>query len=148
MLAELAAANAAFQVIKTTIQNGKEIHSAGKALSQFLGAKEEIEREANRKRARGVGGSDLEEFMALEKIKEQEQQHKEIMIYAGRPGMWKDYLKYCEQAKDGREAARRTAARKRAALREQIGLGLVGLLLATAIGALVYLILIAKGTIR
>tara|TARA_R100000654_G_C2658699_1_gene124346 strand:+ start:415 stop:858 length:444 start_codon:yes stop_codon:yes gene_type:complete len=145
MLAELAAANAAFQILKTTIQNGKEIHSAGKALGQFLGAKEEIEREANKKRARGVGGADLEEFMALEKIKEQEQQLKEMMIYAGRPGMWKDYQKYCEQAKDGRAAARKTAARKRAALREQIGLGLVGLLLAAAVAGVVYVVLIAKG---
>ena len=148
MLAELAAANAAFQVLKTTIQNGKEIHAAGKALSQFLGAKEEIEREANKKRARGVGGADLEEFMALEKIREQEQQLKEIMIYAGRPGMWKDYQKYCEQAKDGREAARKAAARKKAALREQIGLGLVGLFLAAAIGGLVYVVMIAKGSIK
>tara|TARA_R100000808_G_scaffold23077_1_gene50751 strand:+ start:3321 stop:3767 length:447 start_codon:yes stop_codon:yes gene_type:complete len=148
MLAELAAANAAFQVIKTTIQNGKEIHSAGKALSQFLGAKEEIEREANKKRARGVGGADLEEFMALEKIREQEKQLKEIMIYAGRPGMWKDYQKYCEQAKDGRAAARKAAARKKAVLREKIGLGLVGILLAAAIGGLVYIVLIAKGSIK
>jgi len=145
MLAELAAANAAFQILKTTIQNGKEIHSAGKALSQFLGAKEEIEREANKKRARGVGGADLEEFMALEKIKAQEQQLKEMMIYAGRPGMWKDYQKYCEQAKDGRAAARKAAARKRAALREQIGLGIVGLFLSAAVAGVVYLILVAKG---
>ena len=145
MLAELAAANAAFQILKTTIQNGKEIHSAGKALGQFLGAKEEIEREANKKRARGVGGADLEEFMALEKIKAQEQQLKEMMIYAGRPGMWKDYQKYCEQAKDGRAAARKTAARKRAALREQIGLGLVGLFLSAAVAGVVYVVLIAKG---
>ena len=145
MLAELAAANAAFQILKTTIQNGKEIHSAGKALGQFLGAKEEIEREANKKRARGLGGADLEEFMALEKIKEQEQQLKEMMIYAGRPGMWKDYQKYCEQAKDGRASARKRAARKRAALREKIGLGLVGLFLSAAVAGVVYVVLIAKG---
>ena len=41
MLAELAAANAAFSVIKTAVMNGKEIASAGKAIANFVGAKED-----------------------------------------------------------------------------------------------------------
>ena len=41
MLAELAAANAAFAVIKTAVQNGKDIASAGKAIANFVGAKED-----------------------------------------------------------------------------------------------------------
>ena len=56
MLAELAGANAAFQVIKTAVQNGKEIASAGKAISNFVSAKEDLERKATKK----GGGSDLE----------------------------------------------------------------------------------------
>ena len=36
MLAELAAANAAFAVIKTAVQNGKDIASAGNAIAQFV----------------------------------------------------------------------------------------------------------------
>ena len=39
MLAELAAANAAFAVIKTAVQNGRDIASAGTAIAQFVGAK-------------------------------------------------------------------------------------------------------------
>ena len=83
MLAELAAANAAFSVIKTAIQNGKDIASAGTAIAQFVGAKEDLQRKTQKK----GGGSDLEEFMALEKLREQEEQLKQIMIYAGRPGL-------------------------------------------------------------
>ena len=86
MLAELAAANAAVQVIKTAVQNGKEIASAGKAISNFVGAKEQLQKKAQKK----GGGSDLEEFMALEQIREQEEQLKQIMIYAGRPGLCAD----------------------------------------------------------
>ena len=72
MLAELAAANAAFAVIKTAVQNGKEIAAAGSAIASFVGAKEDLQRKASKK----GGGSDLEEFMALEQIREQEEQLK------------------------------------------------------------------------
>lgn len=145
MIAELAAANAAFAVLKTTIQNGKEIASAGRALGQFLSAKEDIEREATKQRARGNTGSDLECFLALEKIKEQEKALKEMMIYAGRPGMWKDYQKFVAEAKDGRAEAKKIAARKAAALREKIGLGLVGLFLAGCLAGMIYLMVFLKG---
>ena len=43
MLAELAAANAAFAVIKQAVANGKEIASAGNAIAQFVGAKEKLQ---------------------------------------------------------------------------------------------------------
>ena len=64
MLAELAAANAAFAVIKQAVSNGKEIAAAGNAIAEFVGAKEKLQQKAQKK----GGGSDLEEFMALEKI--------------------------------------------------------------------------------
>ena len=44
MLAELAAANAAFAVIKQAVSNGKEIAAAGSAIAQFVGAKEKLEK--------------------------------------------------------------------------------------------------------
>ena len=61
MLAELAAANAAFAVIKTAVQNGKDIAAAGSAIANFVGAKEDLQRKASKK----GGGSDLEEFIVL-----------------------------------------------------------------------------------
>lgn len=139
MLAELAAANAAFAIIKTTISNGRELASCGKALGTFISCKEDIEREANKKRARGVGGADLEEFMALEKIKAQEQQLKEIMIYAGRPGMWRDYQKFCEMAKDGRSKARAQAIKRRKKMLEQVGnAGVAIIILGGLIGIVIW----------
>ena len=42
MIAELAAANAAFDVIKQTLANGREIYEAGEALAQYFGLKNEI----------------------------------------------------------------------------------------------------------
>ncbi len=39
MIAELAAANAAFGVIKEAIANGKELYEAGEALADYFGLK-------------------------------------------------------------------------------------------------------------
>ena len=145
MFAELAAANAAFAVIKQCVQNGNDIAKAGKAIGDFVSAKDELTRSGNKKRARGVGGNDLEEFMALEQIKQKEQQLKELMIYAGRPGMWRDYEKFCEEARNGRAAAKKAAQRRAAELKEKIGLGIVGLALAGAVSVLVWFIFFLKG---
>lgn len=109
MLAELAAANAAFSVIKTAIQNGKEIADAGSAIAQFVGAKETLQKKASRK----GNSSDLEEFMALEKIRDQEEQLKQIMIYAGRPGLWGDWQKFQAKARIARREAEEAAIKKR-----------------------------------
>ena len=109
MLAELAAANAAFAVIKTAVQNGKEIAAAGSAIASFVGAKEDLQRKASKK----GGGSDLEEFMALEQIREQEDQLKQIMIYAGRPGLWGDWQRFQAKARIARREAEVAAAKRR-----------------------------------
>ena len=109
MLAELAAANAAFAVIKTAVQNGKEIAAAGSAIASFVGAKEDLQRKASKK----GNGSDLEEFMALEQIREQEEQLKQIMIYAGRPGLWGDWQRFQAKARIARREAEIAAAKRR-----------------------------------
>ena len=101
MLAELAAANAAFSIIKQAVSNGKEIASAGNAIAEFVGAKEKLQAKAQKK----GGGSDLEEFMALEKIKQQEEELKTIMIYAGRPGLWHDWQRFKAKARVARREA-------------------------------------------
>ncbi len=109
MLAELAACNAAFSVIKTAISNGKEIADAASAVASFVGAKEDLQRKAQKK----GGGSDLEEFMALEKIRQQEEELKTIMIYAGRPGLWHDWQRFQAKARTARREAEIEAAARR-----------------------------------
>ena len=109
MLAELAAANAAFAVIKTAVQNGKDIAAAGSAIANFVGAKEDLQRKASKK----GNGSDLEEFMALEQIREQEEQLKQIMIYAGRPGLWGDWQRFQAKARIARREAEEARIKRR-----------------------------------
>ena len=113
MLAELAAANAAFGVIKSFISNGKELASCGKQISDFVFAKEQIEKKAKKQKAKGVRANDLEEFMALEKIKQQEEELKQIMIYVGRPGLWADWQKFQAQARKARREQERLDRKRR-----------------------------------
>ena len=75
MLAELAAANAAFAVIKQCVSNGREIADAASSIGKFVGAKEDLQKKVNKK----GGGSDLEEFLALEKIREQKLTFRDIL---------------------------------------------------------------------
>ena len=141
MLAELAAANAAFAVIKQAVSNGKEIAAAGSAIAEFVGAKEKLQQKAQKK----GGGSDLEEFMALEKIREQEEQLKQIMIYAGRPGLWHDWQRFQAKARVARREAEIAAAEKRKKIVEGTLIGLFILLCLAVVGSLVALILHHQG---
>ena len=109
MLLELQAANAAFAIIKTTIQNGKDIASAGQAIAQFVGAKEDRQKKAQKK----GGGSDLEEFLALEDLRSREEELKTYIIYAGSPGLWNDWQKFQAKARVARREAEEAAALKR-----------------------------------
>lgn len=101
MLAELAAANAAFQVIKATIKNSGEIIQAGQAVFDYFDNKSKLQEKLADKPQKQR--SDLEEFFALEQLKQQEQELKELMIYAGRPGLWDDWLAFQKQARQRRE---------------------------------------------
>ena len=99
MLVELAAANAAFAVIKEAIANGGEIASYGAKLGEYFGLKAEIAKKANTK------GSDSEEFWALEAIRNQEEELKQMMIYQGRAGLWNDWLAFQAAKKRERDQA-------------------------------------------
>ena len=132
MIAEIAAANAAFAVIKGALANGKELHQLGSRVFDYFDNKAKIQEKATQK----GNGSDLEEFMALERLKQQEEELRERMVYAGRPGMWDDWVKFQAMAarkrREAKEAAAREAARRaeRAArLTEQIVMGMAAVIL-------------------
>ena len=137
MLAELAAANAAFSIIKQAVQNGRELADAGSAITKYVGAKEELARRAKKKKRPNTANTDLEEFMALEKLKQQEEQLRETMIWSGRPGLWSDWQKYQAQARKSRRVQEALAKKQREEFVQTVGiflgvflgvLGIVGLI--------------------
>jgi len=108
MLAEIAAANAAFGVLKTALTNGRDLYECSNVAKKYFDNKSVIA-----KRVASKGKSDLDAFMALEKIKEQEEWLKDHMIYAGRPDMYADFLKFQAECKQKREREARVDALKR-----------------------------------
>lgn len=151
MLAELMMANQAFGVLKQTVMNGKDLMSAGKAIGAFVQAEEELQARGNAKknsiwrRIGGSDGSDLEEFMALEKIRAQKAELESMMKLYGRGGLYNDWVRFqAEQRKARQEAIE--DQRKR---RQRLVHGVVATIAIIVTGSIVLAVLIAlRGSMR
>ena len=130
MLVELAAANAAFAVIKEAVNNGGDIMAAGQRLFGYFDNTSKIQKKAE-------SDNDMEAFAALEQIKNNEAELKRMMVYHGRPGLWDDWLKFKKDAKQKRDAAEKAAARKKAAMVEKIWLAVMWIAIAILLSALI-----------
>lgn len=113
MIAELAAASAAIGAIKSIVSSGADIARAGKAISKFVNAEEDLQRKVTGKSKSSASGSDLENFMALESIRNQKQELKELMIFTGRPGLYQDFVSFQTAERKRRRAAEQEAFKKR-----------------------------------
>ncbi len=117
MLAELAAFNAGFAVIKQTILHGKDITSALGSLSNMVAAEEDLRAAGNRKKKSvwsklaGKNTDDFEEFISLHQIKEQRKE-LESMVRLYATFSWDDYLAF--------EARMRVKRKREAEEREKI----------------------------
>jgi len=138
MLAELAAANAAFSVIKNFVSNGKELTGCAKQISDFVFSKEQLQKKANKKKS--GGGGDLEEFMALEQIREKEEELKKMMIYLGRPGLWQDWQQFQAEARKSRRYQEKMAERRKQELIEYAGYGIAFIFILFFAGMLAWLV--------
>jgi len=135
MLAEIAAANAAFSVIKQFLMNGRELVDCADKVSDYVNATEDLRKRGEKRKRQG--NTDLEEFLHLEKLKQQEEELKQWMIYAGRPNLWSDWQRFQADARKKR-LAEAEAKRKRqrkiieitviTALMVVIGIGIVALM--------------------
>lgn len=118
MLAELAAANAAFAIIKKCVENGSDLAKAGKAISDFTLNKDAVQKKAQKQGSNLDGSkSDLEEFLALDELKRKEDELRSMMQLYGRANMYPDYVKFCAEAR--RQRAEAAAEAKRLAVKRQ-----------------------------
>jgi hypothetical protein len=135
MLVELAAANAAFAVIKEAVQNSGDLMNAGQAIFKYFDSKSAIQKKYEDK-AKKSKTNDIEEFFALEQLKKQETELREMMQWQGRAGMWTDWLEFQKQAKQKRAEAERAELRKAAALRAKIWLSFMWAAIIVLMGVL------------
>ena len=143
ILESLAAANAAYAIISNVVKNGAEITKAGKAIADFTNAKDAVDK-ACRSKGTTLDGSksDLQEFMAQEKVRELENKLRSDMQLYGRAGMYQAYVKFCAEARTARaEAAKQ--ARLRAIQRQDTIMTIIYWLLCLAIGAFALFLIIA-----
>jgi len=151
MIAELMVANQCFDVLKKTVMNGRDIMTAGKAISKFVQAEEELQARGNAKknsiwrRIGGSDGSDLEEFMALEQIAAKKAELRSMMQLYGRGGMYNDFVRFqAEQRKKRQEAIE--DQRKR---RQRLVHGILATVAIIVTGSIILAVLIAlRGTMR
>lgn len=146
MLAELAAANAAFAVIKKTIANGQDLTSVAQQAVTYFDSKSSIAKQASK----NGNKSDMEAFMALETLKQQEEELREIMIYGGRANMYADWLQFQSDCKRKRTLEEKQKERE-SAQTKQLVLNIftvicVSLVAVPTIGTAAYIIInILKG---
>ena len=142
------AANSAIGAVKELIGNGKDLADCGKQLGKYFDSKAELQKKANP----SGRGSGLEAFMALEKLKAQEYELKQLMIYSGRANMWQDWLKFQAEQKRLREDAKAEKQRNKMARAKALknGLVIVGIVLSVFTGVglvcfMLYWLVINKG---
>ena len=101
MLAEIAIANAAWAVLKEGLSNGKSIIEMGASAADYFDATSVIDIKAQ------ADGSSSAAFFAREKHREQQEQLKEMLIWAGSAGQYDRFLEFKLERKREREAMER-----------------------------------------
>lgn len=126
MLAELAACTAAYSTIKTAIMQGRELLDCGKSIGAFVSAEEDLKLKVEKKKnsvftkVLGKAGDDFEEFLALDKLKEQKRELESHMRLYARPGMYDDWVAYQGQMRKQRKEALRIKQKEAEELREML----------------------------
>jgi hypothetical protein len=132
VIAELAAINAAYGVIKSFVNNGRELSECGTHISKFFDNKNKLQQKVNSTPL--SQRNTLEEFFALEQVHQKERELKDLMLIAGRAGLWDDWQRFQRQIaqQDIDSAAQRAkAARKAKQDREELVLTLMTVFLMT-----------------
>ena len=156
MLEMLVAANAAFAIIKKTLENGREISSAGSAIASFIGAEDKLRADVQKKKNSlwtkflGKEDNELEEFMALEEIRRKQDMLREYMQLYGRANLYTDYIEFCAEARRNRKEANKKQAQRKAYIQDiitKIILGLLITILISGFAGAAFLIMRKKGLI-
>ena len=126
ILESIAAASAAYEVIKTAINQGREGAGLIGAVGKFLSAEEDIKEAVQRKKnspftaITGGEEGDWEEFQALEQIREQRKELESYIRLYGQAGQWDRWVQWQAEARKQRAAAKKAAALRREEQIEQI----------------------------
>tara|TARA_Y100000114_G_scaffold24510_1_gene20203 strand:- start:1107 stop:1571 length:465 start_codon:yes stop_codon:yes gene_type:complete len=113
-IAVVQTANTAIGAVKELLKNGRDITDCADQLGKYFNAKAEIQKKSGGSQSTG---SDLENFLHLEKLRQQEEELKNMLIYQGRANLYTDFLKFQAEAKRNRDEA--LEAQKKAKIAKQ-----------------------------
>jgi len=111
MLVEIAACNAAFAILKESISMGKDIVDCAEHLGIWSEKSRDITAQAKNKKG-GGSESDLELFMAAEKVKNQREE-LEYMMRSTRMNMWQEFIAFESSQVKARRKLREKEERER-----------------------------------
>jgi len=151
MIAELAAFNAAFGVVKAAVNNGRDLASCAKQIGDMIGAQEALQARGEKKKnsvwstLAGKDTNDFEEFMALEKIKQQRKELLSALQLYGRPGLKEDFIRFEIEARKSRREAEIEAKKSREKVLEWAVGGTLTLLGIVAFVTIIYIVGAERG---
>jgi hypothetical protein len=142
ILESIAAANAAYSVIRTALSNGKETAGLIGAVGKFLGAEEDVKDAINKKKnspftaIAGGDQGDWEEFQALEDLRAKRKELESYCRLYAPPGTWDRWQQWQAEARKQRQAAKKAAEKAREERMEtiQIATGVILAITACVIG--------------
>ena len=126
ILESIAAANAAYSVIRTALGNGKETAGVISSIGKFLAAEDDIKQAVQRKKnspltaITGGDEGDWEEFQALENIKQKRAELESYCRLYAPAGTWDRWIAWQNEARKQRQAARKAAQAAHEKKMEQI----------------------------
>lgn len=119
ILESIAAANAAYSVIKTALGNGKETAGLISAVGKFLSAEEDVKEAVQKKKnspitaITGSSEGDWEEFQELEKLRQKRAELESYCRLYAPPGTWDRWQQWQAEARKQRQAAKKAAEKAR-----------------------------------
>ena len=134
MLAELAIANAAFAVIKTTLSNGRELVDAGKAVGDYFGAEKAIA-----KQVEAGTGDVLAAFQAKKQLQKQEEELKFMLNKQGLMG-YHNFLEFKANYSREQKELQKEQARQRFLRQKKLNENLT---IATKVFSIIAIVMIA-----
>ena len=146
MLAELAAFTAAAKTVAKCIQAGRELSSVATSIGKMAESKDALQTRLSKKKNRAFSSTEteFEEFMALEEIRQREEDLLKLMVYQGRVGLKDDFIKFQvenrRQRKEAEIAAKKAQQERNETILAIAGIAGVFILTLGSVGALIYFV--------
>jgi len=143
----IAAATTAFNAIKKGFSVGRDVESMSKDLGRWMGAIQDVKDGHKKSKGRTFGSVEeeaLETFAAKKKAEQMERELRNFVNLSHGPSAWNEVIRIQADIRLKKKEAIAEAKKLRAKRIENIILGVLVLFFLGAVGAVLYLVLMAK----